>query len=138
MNEEYTEVQAGNLSDGSYSVLLLNKASFTQWKEIGFNDVKAEVRDLWERQSFGYFENGYEISLKSHSSLLLKITPYKQYNMYIEKYFIIEIIIILFALIVIFLIIFSVMTNRKKNKNKMKPIKIIDEEAMKIKKDEYK
>jgi hypothetical protein len=143
MNEEAIEVWAGNLSDGSYSVLLLNKASFTQWieiswEEIGFNDVKAEVRDLWERQSLGFFENGYEVSLKSHSSQLLKITPYKQDSMYTEKYFIIEIIIILFALIVIFLIIFSVMTNREKNKNKMKTINIVDEEAAKIKKDEYK
>ena len=145
MNEEATEIWAGNLSDGSYSVLLLNKASFTHrieisWEEIGFNDVKAEVRDLWERQSLGYFENGYEVSLKSHSSQLLKIIPFRQVNIYKDKYFIIEIIIILFALIIIFLIIFSVITNRKKRKkkNKMKEISIIDEEATKIKKDEYK
>ena len=87
MNEEATEVWAGNLSDGSYSVLLLNKARITQrigisWKEIGFNDVKAEVRDLWERRSLGYFENGYEVSLKSHSSQFLKINPYKKDNIY--------------------------------------------------------
>jgi hypothetical protein len=146
MNEEATEVWAGNLSDGSYSVLLLNKASLTHrieisWEEIGFNDVRAEVRDLWERQSLGYFEDGYEVSLKSHSSQLLKITPCRQVNMYKDKYFIIEIIIILFALNVIFLI-FSVITNRKKrekkNKNNKKEISIIDEEITKIKKDEHK
>ena len=145
MNEEATEVWAGNLSDGSYGVLLLNKARIAQrigisWKEIGFNDVKAEVRDLWERRSLGYFENGYEVSLKSHSSQFLKINPYKKDNIYTEIYFIIEIIIISFALIVIFFIIFSVRTNRKKNENenKMKPINISDEEVKKIKKDENK
>ena len=140
MNEEATEVWAGNLSDGSYSVLLLNKASLTHWieiswKEIGFGEVKAEVRDLWERQSLGYFENGYEVSLKAHSSQLLKITPYKQDNIFQGKFFMIEIIIIFFVLIVIFLIIYSVIAsiNKRKNKNKMKPVNIIDEEATKSK-----
>ena len=145
MNEEATEVWAENLSDGSYSVLLLNKASLSHrieisWKELGFLDTKAEVRDLWERKSFGYFENGYEINLKSHSSQLLKITPYKQVNIYKKKYFINLIIITLFVLIILILIIFSVITNYKKKekKNTMRSIRIIDEEATKIKKNEYK
>ena len=72
MNEEATEVWAGNLSDGSYSVLLLNKASLSHrikisWEEIGFNDAKAKVRDLWERQNLGYFENGLGYSKKLQS-----------------------------------------------------------------------
>ena len=148
MNEEATEVWAGNLSDGSYSVLLLNKASLTHeveitWEELGFYDIKAEVRDLWERKSLGYFENGYEVSLKPHSSKLLKITPYNQVRIYKEKYFIILIIIIIIIiliLVIIFLIIFSAITNYKKTKkqNKMRPIKIDDEEAAKIKSNEYK
>ena len=145
MNEEATEVWAGNLSDGSYSVLLLNKASVTQWiqinwEEIGFHDVKAGIRDLWERQSLGYFEKGYEVSLKPHSSQLLKITPYKDSYIFQDKFFIIQITIILFVLVIIFLIIFSVMTkiNKRKHKNRMKPISIIDEEATKIKKNDYK
>jgi len=52
---ETTEVWAGNLSDGSYAVLLLNRASNSSiveisWKEIGFNEKKAKLRDLWERK----------------------------------------------------------------------------------------
>ena len=85
MNEEATEVWAGNLSDGSYAVLLLNRGSLTNelevnWKEIGFNNTEASIRDLWERKELGEFKNGYKISLKSHTSQLLKVTPKENEN----------------------------------------------------------
>ena len=48
------EVWAGNLSNGSYAVLLVNRASFNAsieitWKEIGFKEENATLRDLWEK-----------------------------------------------------------------------------------------
>ena len=80
INEEAKEVWAGNLSDGSYAVLLLNRGSLTNeleinWDEIGFNYTEAKLRDLWERKDLGIFKKGYKISLKSHTSQLLKVTP---------------------------------------------------------------
>ena len=62
MNEEATEVWAGNLSDNSVAVLLLNKGSLSneveiRWKEIGFNNTEFEIRDLWERKNLGKFKN---------------------------------------------------------------------------------
>ena len=85
MNEEAKEVWAGNLSDGSYAVLLLNKGSLTNklkinWNEIGFNNTKAKIRDLWKRKNLGIFKNQYKTILKSHTSQLLKITPIKPIN----------------------------------------------------------
>ena len=80
MNEEATEVWAGKLSDNSYAVLLLNKGSFKNnieitWEEIGFNSVKAKIRDLWERKDLGIYIYNYSMSIESHSSQLLKIIP---------------------------------------------------------------
>ena len=80
MNEEATEVWAGRLSDNSYAILLLNKGSFKNnieitWEEIGFNSVKAKIRDLWERKDLGIYNYNYSMSIESHSSQLLKIIP---------------------------------------------------------------
>ena len=80
-NEEAKEVWAGNLSDGSYAVLLLNKGSLENeveitWEEIGFdNNIECKLRDLWKRKDLGNFTKGYKVSLKTHSSQLIKITP---------------------------------------------------------------
>ena len=80
MNEEVTEVWAGKLSNGTYAVLLLNKGSFTNdveinWEEIGFDNIYAKLRDLWAKKDLGLFKLKYKVTLKSHSSQLLKITP---------------------------------------------------------------
>ena len=80
-NEEAKEVWAGNLSDGSYAVLLLNKGSLENeveitWEEIGFNNsIECKIRDLWERKDLGNFTKGYKTILKTHASQLIKITP---------------------------------------------------------------
>ena len=77
---EQTEVWAGNLSDGSFAVLLLNKASYESevevtWEELGINNTKASVRDLWAKKNLGLIKNGYKIKLKSHESKFLKVFP---------------------------------------------------------------
>ena len=106
-NEESKEVWAGNLSDGSYVVLLLNRGSLTNelevnWTEIGFNETEAKIRDLWKREDLGKFKNGYKINLTTHTSQLLKITPIKE-----EKLTKTNIVIILIASIIIIAIIIT-------------------------------
>ena len=75
---EQTEVWAGNLSDGSIAVLLLNKASYESevevtWEELGINNTKVSVRDLWSKKNLGLIKNGYKKNLKSHESQFLKV-----------------------------------------------------------------
>ena len=74
------EVWAGNLSDKSYAVLLVNRASYKatieiSWEEIGFKEKNATLRDLWEKTDLGIFTDGYNITLDSHDSQMLKVTP---------------------------------------------------------------
>ena len=76
---EATEVWAGNLSDGEYALLLLNRAGNNQtveisWDEIGFDNKTLKLRDLWEHKDLGEFNNSFSVSLDSHDSLLLKAT----------------------------------------------------------------
>jgi len=76
------EVWAGNLSNGSYAVLLVNRASYNasieiSWKDLGFKEEKAKLRDLWEKKDLGEFKDGYNITLESHDSQMLKVTPIK-------------------------------------------------------------
>ena len=78
INEEKTEVWAGKLSDGSYAVLLLNRASKEaeveiNWSEIQLDWKKAKVRDLWAHKDLGEFNDNYKIRLGKHDSQLLKV-----------------------------------------------------------------
>ena len=135
MNEEAKEVWAGKLSDGSYAVLLLNKGSFTNeleinWEEIGFNNEEAKIRDLWERKDLGYFKNGYKISLKSHTSQFLKITPIGPkfgYNKQKQKFKFINNFIILTILTIFLVITLIILIIKKKIKKKNTFTKVIDE-----------
>ena len=145
MNEEAKEVWAGNLSDGSYAVLLLNKGSLTNklkinWNEIGFNNTKAKIRDLWKRKNLGIFKNQYKTILKSHTSQLLKITPIKPINELKNikpinelknKIYILFFTYIKFVIIIIFVIIIGFLIF----KNKRKKFELImDSEINKINK----
>ena len=144
INEEAKEVWAGKLYDGSYVVLLLNKGTLTNdveinWKEMEINYSKVKIRDLWKREDLGIFKEGYKVSLKSHNSQLLKITPIidkveqneiKQNIPYIqmEKYFkiqgienfnikmhiIIVIILTILLIIIIILIVYIIIKRKKK------------------------
>ena len=76
MNE--AEIWAGNLSDGKYAVLLLNRASVggiveLSFKDLGFDNTKVKLRDLWERKDLGVFEDKYVVYLASHDSQLLTV-----------------------------------------------------------------
>ena len=59
---------AGNLSKRSYAFLLVNRTSFNAsieitWKEIGFKEENATLRDLLEKKDLGQFKDGYNITL---------------------------------------------------------------------------
>ena len=77
---EALEVWAGELSNGSYAVMLLNRGNskaekIARWKEIGIPEGDAVVRDLWKREDLGVFTDSFTVTVESHSSYLLKITP---------------------------------------------------------------
>ena len=125
-NEEATEVWSVQLYDESYAVLLLNKGSLTNevnitWFELGIYNTEARLRDLWERKDLGVFKYRYKVSLKSHSSQLIKITPVTQEILlnetYAEKKFVSNILLvsILINIIIIFFLIIS--TSRKEKKS---------------------
>ena len=79
---EQTEVWAGNLSDGSMAVLLLNRGIYNNpvevtWEELGINYTKVAVRDLWAREDLGVFNNSFKVKLVSHDSKFIKVSEYK-------------------------------------------------------------
>ena len=80
INDEATEIWKGKLNDEAYAVLLVNRASINYkievtWKEIGFENKKAKLRDLWEKKDLGEFEDNYTVYLGSHDSMFLKVWP---------------------------------------------------------------
>ena len=73
-----TEIWAGNLSDGTMAVLLLNRAAFetelvVNWKDLKLNSTTVFIRDLWAKKDLGVFKDIYNVTLKSHASQLLKV-----------------------------------------------------------------
>ena len=115
---ETTEVWAGSLSDGSYAVLLLNRGSFAAtveitWKEIGFKEKKAKLRDLWEKIDMGTYEERYYIFLKSHDSQLLKIYPIEDDNNNVAI-----LIVIIVGFIILLGLVFWIICYMKKKREK--------------------
>ena len=79
------EIWAGPLSNGSYAVLLFNRADTgsepmaVQWSDIGIPaDHAAVVRDLWAHKDLGTFTGSYTSpNIDHHAVMMLKITPTK-------------------------------------------------------------
>ena len=107
---------AGNLSDGYYVVLLLNRGSKENtvevtWKEVGLNSTQATVRDLWSHKDLGVINNKYSIKLKKHESQLLKIIEYENdSNLFFVS-------IIPLCLVICFITFFICYIKRKRTKN---------------------
>jgi len=78
------EVWAGELENGDYVVLLLNRGKIERkieafWKDVGFGEgAKAKVRDLWEKKDIGEYTNSFSADISPHSSRLLRVTPLKE------------------------------------------------------------
>ena len=118
--DEGTEVWAGNLSDGKYAVLLLNRATISNkveisWKEIGISEKEVKLRDLWERKDLGTFNNKYVVYLASHDSQFLTLEPVKEEEE--DEHFIQNIVMIVLGVIIFIvgsLFIFVYCKNRNK------------------------
>ena len=120
-NVEATEVWAGNLSEGAYAVLLLNRASISgkvevSWSELGINEKKVKIRDLWEKKDLGEFENKYSVYLSSHDSVLLKVVPIEEESVMTTENIV---MIVLGGVILCGIIAFVIMyiNTRKRNKS---------------------
>lgn len=66
--------------DGSYTVGLFNLSGSTatvsvNWQDLGFTGSAATVHDDWSHTDLGSFAAGYSVSLPTHGSTLLKVTP---------------------------------------------------------------
>ena len=120
-NVEATEVWAGNLSEGAYAVLLLNRASISgkvevSWSELGINEKKVKIRDLWEKKDLGEFEDKYSVYLSSHDSVLLKVVPIEEESVMTTENIV---MIVLGGVILCGIIAFVIMyiNTRKRNKS---------------------
>ena len=114
-----TEVWAGKLDNGTYAVLLLNRGTVKSiveisWKEIGFNNTQASLRDLWEKRDLGIFNDSYYVYLDSHDSQLIKVTPIDDENE--EGYDIITFIVIFGVCFLLVAFIFSILFYMKKKR----------------------
>ena len=93
------------------------------WNEIGFWSTNAKLRDLWERKEMGIFQHGYKVTLKSHQSQLLKVTPIISiFNYQIEKGEFMNYMKVIFLSLkfIILLIVVLLLALKIKNKNYQK------------------
>jgi len=63
--------------DGSYTVALFNLGSApatvrANWSDFGFGGRK-QVRDVWADRNLGRFTDGYQATIPSHGTQLLKV-----------------------------------------------------------------
>ncbi len=74
------DVWAKTLQDGAFAVGLLNRADKgdllirVNWDDLGVSGSYT-VRDLWAREDLGVSGEGWEITVKPHETVLLKLTP---------------------------------------------------------------
>ena len=81
--EQALEIWSVPLSDGSQSILLLNRNSSSpesltvHWTDLDWSSNRtALVRDLWTGTDLGYFTSNYTSPpLDQHAVQMLKVTP---------------------------------------------------------------
>ena len=77
------EVWAGELANGDYAVLLLNRGLVEReieafWTDVGLEEGSTvSARDLWLKEDLGEFTNSFKATVAPHASRLLRITPKK-------------------------------------------------------------
>jgi alpha-galactosidase len=75
------EIWSKQMSDGSRSVVLLNRGTSEatidlKWTDIGYpENLKASVRDLWAHKDMGSKSGGYSASVPSHGVVMVLIKP---------------------------------------------------------------
>ena len=78
--QDALEVWAGELSDKSYAVILANRGTvksemIAKMERNWITQGDATVRDIWARKELGTFTDEFKVTVNSHSSYFLKITP---------------------------------------------------------------
>ena len=79
--DDIIEVWAGELKNGDYVVLLLNRGKIERiieafWYDVGLPaDATVKVRDLWKKEDIGEYTKSFSSVVAPHSSRLLRITP---------------------------------------------------------------
>ena len=131
---EVTEVWAGNLADGAYAVLLVNRASFNNtieitWEEIGFNGKKAKLRDLWAKKDLGEFEDKYSITLEKHDSQFLKVWPIEDDDNTIMIILIVAASVIVISVILVLVFYFKMKKPKMLGTDDIEEDKLIDSRA---------
>lgn len=131
---EVTEVWAGNLADGAYAVLLVNRASFNNtieitWEEIGFKDKKAKLRDLWAKKDLGEFEDKYSITLEKHDSQFLKVWPIEDDDNTIMIILIVAASVIVISVILVLVFYFKMKKPKMLGTDDIEEDKLIDSRA---------
>ena len=73
------EVWSKELHDGSRAVLLFNRSETEQkipfeWYEVGLpQNLKMQVRDLWQKQELGRFEGAYKTTVPAHGVVMVSV-----------------------------------------------------------------
>jgi alpha-galactosidase len=85
------EVWAGPLSGGDVAVILFNRSPATanitaKWADIGLAaGVKVSVKDLWSKEALGNIADSLELSVPTHGSRTLRLTPAKSSTIIIDR-----------------------------------------------------
>ena len=77
--DEYLEVWAKKMEDGSVAVGLFNrdetpKTVTARWSDLGLSG-RMRVRDLWRQKDVGTFENAFETEVPRHGVALVRLWP---------------------------------------------------------------
>jgi alpha-galactosidase len=79
--DDFTEVWAKDLEDGSKAVGLFNRGEddavvTAKWSDLGIGG-KQTVRDLWRQKDLGQFETKFEVTVPRHGVVLVRISGNK-------------------------------------------------------------
>ena len=131
---EVIEVWKGNLADGAYAVLLVNRASFNNtieitWEEIGFKDKKAKLRDLWAKKDLGEFEDKYSVTLEKHDSQFLKVWPIEDDDNTIMIIIIVAAVVIVISVVLVLVFYYRMKKPKMLGTDDIEEDKLIDSRA---------
>jgi alpha-galactosidase len=77
VKNESTEVWAKKMADGSLAVGLFNRGDeeatvSVKWSDLGLSGSH-KVRDLWSQRNLGKKADGYEVSIRRHGAVLIRV-----------------------------------------------------------------
>lgn len=79
LRDDFGEVWAKKMSDGSIAAALVNRFPFERAITLPFKTMAistpCRLRDLWRQKDLGVAENAYSVSLPGHATQLIRIFP---------------------------------------------------------------